>query len=50
MKIFVFFFIGGLVWHGHFMIGGSPSLIPLTILLAGSGAVVAVQILFHPDD
>lgn len=50
LKIFMFFFVGGLVGLGYYTIGGSPSLVPFTILLAGLGGVAAVQIFARPND
>jgi hypothetical protein len=49
LKIFMFFFVGGLIGLGHHLIGGSPSLVPLVIVLAGVGAVACVQIFVRPD-
>jgi hypothetical protein len=48
LKIFMFFFVGGLVGLCYDMFGGSQSLVPYVILLAGLGAVAAVEIFFHP--
>jgi hypothetical protein len=44
LKIFMFFFVGGLVGLGHLFLGGSPSLVPLVIGLAGLGAVACVRL------
>ena len=44
LKIFMFFFVGGLIGLGYDLIGGGPSLVPLVIVLAGLGAVACVQI------
>lgn len=49
LKIFMFFFVGGLVGLGHHLIGGSPSLVPLVIVLAGLGAVACVEIFVRPS-
>jgi hypothetical protein len=46
LKIFMFFFVGGLVGIGLLIVGGPPSLIPLVIMLAGVGAVAAIEVLF----
>ena len=43
LKIFMFFFVGGLVGLCHYLIGGSASLVPLVIVLAGLGAVACVE-------
>jgi len=48
LKIFMFFFVGGLVGLGYYSIGGSPSLIPLVIVLAGLGAIACVAIFVRP--
>ena len=42
LRIFMFFFVGGLVGLGYDLVGGSSSLVPLVILLAGLGAVACV--------
>jgi hypothetical protein len=44
LKIFMFFFVGGLVGLGYQMTGMSPDLIPLVIILSGFGAVACVSI------
>jgi hypothetical protein len=44
LKIFMFFFVGGLVGFGYLAIGGTPSLVPLVIMLAGIGAVAAIEV------
>jgi hypothetical protein len=44
LKIFMFFFVGGLVGLGYQMAGVSPDLIPLIIILSGFGAVACVSI------
>ena len=44
LKIFMFFFVGGLVGLGDYLAGGSPSLVPLVIILAGLGAVACVDV------
>ena len=44
LKIFMFFFVGGLVGLGDYLTGGSPSLVPLVIILAGLGAVACVEV------
>lgn len=49
LKIFMFFFVGGLVGLGHHLIGGSPSLVPLVIVLAGLGAVACVATFVRPS-
>jgi hypothetical protein len=52
LKIFAFFFVGGVVWLGYEMTSvASPDLIPLVIILAGFGAVACVSYLsdFGPD-
>jgi hypothetical protein len=49
LKIFMFFFVGGLVGLGHLLIGGSPSLVPLVIVLAGLGAVACVKVFVRPS-
>ena len=43
-QIFLFFFVGGLVGLGFELLGGSMTLVPLVILLAGLGAASAVRI------
>jgi len=48
LKIFMFFFVGGLIGLGYLLIGGSPSLVPLVIVLAGLGAGACVQIFGRP--
>jgi hypothetical protein len=49
LKIFMFFFVGGLVGLGYDLIGGSASLVPLVIGLAGLGAVACVGIFVRPS-
>ncbi len=49
LKIFMFFFVGGLVGLGHDLIGGPPSLVPLVIVLAGLGALACVEIFVRPS-
>jgi hypothetical protein len=44
LKIFMFFFIGGVAGLGQQAMGGPPSLVPLVIILAGFGAVACVEI------
>ena len=44
LKIFMFFFVGDLVGIGLLVIGGPPSLVSLVIMLAGVGAVAAVEV------
>jgi hypothetical protein len=45
LKIFVFFFVGGLVGLGFQMAGVvSPDLTPLIIILSGFGAVACVSV------
>jgi hypothetical protein len=48
LKIFMFFFVGGLVGLGYHLIGGSPSLVPLVIGLGGLGAIACVEIFVRP--
>jgi hypothetical protein len=45
LKVFMFFFVGGLVGIAHLGIGGAPSLVPLVIFLAGLGAVASVELI-----
>lgn len=40
----MFFFVGGLVGLADYFMGGSPSLVPLVIILAGLGAVACVEV------
>jgi hypothetical protein len=45
LKIFMFFFVGGLVGFGFQMAGVvSPDLTPLIIILSGFGAVACVSV------
>jgi hypothetical protein len=44
LKIFMFFFVGGLIGIGYLAIGGESSLVPIVIVLAGLGAVACVQV------
>lgn len=48
LKIFMFFFVGGMVGLGYHLIGGSPSLVPLVIVLGGLGAVACVEMFVRP--
>jgi fatty acid desaturase len=50
LKIFMFFFVGGLVGLGHYLIGGSPLLVPLVIVLAGLGAVACIEVFVRPSE
>lgn len=49
LKMFIFFFVGGIAGLGDQMIGGSPSLVPVVIVLAGLGAVACVEIFVRPS-
>jgi hypothetical protein len=49
LKLFKFFFVGGLIGLGYDLIGGSSSLVPLVVVLAGLGAVACVQIFVRSD-
>jgi hypothetical protein len=44
LKIFMFFFVDGLIAIGHQAVGGPPSLVPLVIIVAGFGAVACVEV------
>jgi hypothetical protein len=44
LKIFMFFFVGGLIGIGYLAIGGESSLVPIIIVLAGLGAVGCVHV------
>ena len=43
LKVFMFFFVGGLAGIADLAIGGQPSFVPLVIILAGFGAVACVE-------
>src|ERR1700728_1496062 len=43
LKIFMFFFVGGVIGIGYDLLDGSPELVPLVIVLAGLGAVACVE-------
>jgi hypothetical protein len=47
LKVFMFFFVGGLIGIGHEAVGGSPALVPLVIILGGLGAVACVAVFVH---
>ena len=47
LKIFMFFFVGGLIGIAYERVGGSSSLVPLVIILGGCGAVACVEILLR---
>lgn len=49
IKIFMFFFVGGLVGLGAYMVGAKSSAIPLIILLAGTGALACVEMFLSRD-
>lgn len=48
LKLFLFLFVGGVAGIGYSLIGGSPDIVPLVIVLAGAGAVAAVAFVEKP--
>ena len=50
LKIFMSFFVGGLVGLAHYLIGGSLLLVPLVIVLAGLGAVACVELFVRQSE
>jgi len=49
LKIFAFFFVGGIVGMVYYWTGLVPSdFLPLVVILAGLGAVVCITIFVRP--